>query len=116
MISLVTSPTSPYYSPNTRVILITPPPVNRAQRPEDTTRDNVNSRAYARQVVRVGEEVDVPVVDAWTLFWDWAEEKEEALAPLLADGLHLSPQGYKVRYYQMRGEFLHPNAGSQSTP
>lgn len=96
IISLVTSPTSPYYSPETRVILITPPPVNLAQGPQFSNRNNVNTKAYASQAVRVAEEMNVPVVDVWSLFWKWGKGEETALAPLFTDGLHLTAEGYKV--------------------
>jgi len=98
IISMVTSPTSPYYSPHTRIILITPPPVNPNQRPEDplTTRNNVNTEAYARRVVDVAEETEVEVVDAWKLFWEKVDGKEERLAPYLSDGLHLTAAGYEA--------------------
>ena len=95
-ISMVTSPTSPYYSPHTRIILITPPPVNPNQRPEDPTRNNVNTEAYARRVVDVAKETEVEVVDVWGLFWEKADGKEEGLAPYLSDGLHLTADGYGV--------------------
>src|ERR1700733_5836459 len=93
---MVTSPTSPYYSPHTRIILITPPPVNPNQRPEDPTRNNVNTEAYARRVVDVAKETEVEVVDVWGLLWEKADSKEERLAPYLSDGLHLTAAGYEV--------------------
>ncbi|KAF8295430.1 SGNH hydrolase [Clavulina sp. PMI_390] len=109
-ISFVTSPTSPYHSPSTRIILITPPPVNPKQRgtapghePGSTwdTRNNAQTKAYAEAVKRVGNECDVPVVDAWALFWAYASENEENLTPLLSDGLHLTAEGYGMVYAEL---------------
>lgn len=110
-ISLVTSPTSPYYSPDTRVVLITPPPVYVHQRPGQPwdDRNNVNTKAYADQVIRVGEETGVPVVDVWTKFWEYADGKEEKLKPLLTDGLHLTSDGYSVCHaFPRKTPFLSP--------
>lgn len=118
-ISLVQSPTSPYYSPNTRVVLITPPPIFVNQRPGEPwdTRNNVNTKAYADQVLRVGEETGVPVLDAWSLFWKYAGEEEERLRPLLSDGLHLSSNGYKVRsfsgLFSVNDRFTHQSFHSE---
>jgi lysophospholipase L1-like esterase len=97
-ISMITSPTSPYYSPHTRIILITPPPVNPNQRPEEpwATRNNVNTKAYAQQVLRVGEETGVEVLDAWELLWEKVDGMEERLTPYLSDGLHLTAAAYEV--------------------
>lgn len=38
----------------------------------------------------------MPVLDVWTKFWNYAGGVEENLRPLLSDGLHLTPAGYKV--------------------
>lgn len=105
---MVTSPTSPYYSPHTRVILITPPPVNPNQRPGEpwTTRNNVSTKAYAKQVLRVGEETGVEVVDAWEVLWGKADGKEEWLAPYLSDGLHLTAAGYEVGLTNLNAEMI----------
>jgi len=102
-ISMITSSTSPYYSPCTRIFLITPPPVNPNQRPEEpwTTRNNENTKAYAQQVLRVGEETGVDVVDAWELLWTKAHGKEDRLVPYLSDGLHLTATGYEVVFVEL---------------
>ncbi|KAF8305045.1 SGNH hydrolase [Clavulina sp. PMI_390] len=109
-VSLVTSPTSPYHSPSTRILLITPPPVNPKQRgsfpgqePGSTwdSRNNVQTKAYAEAVRRVGSECDIPVVDVWTLLWKYADGDEEKLAPLLFDGLHLNEKGYGMVYDEL---------------
>ena len=113
-ISMVTSPTSPYYSPHTRIILITPPPVNPNQQPEApwATRNNVSTKAYARQMLRVGEETGVEVVDAWELFWAKADGKEEWLTPYLSDGLHLTAAGYEVSPASLTNVNVAENLGS----
>jgi len=96
MASMIRSPTSPYYSPRTRIILLTPPPVNPSQSPQGLNRTPEHARKYADGVKSIGEELDLPVVDVWSLFWGKAGEQEEGLMPLLSDGLHLTKEGYKV--------------------
>ena len=106
LISLVTSPTSPYYSPDTKILLITPPPVNTLQRgadlrsrdpPKELDREFKVTEAYAQAVRDVGREVGVPVVDVFQAIWSAAGQKEEELAKFLGDGLHLNGAGYEVR-------------------
>ena len=110
MIHLVRDPDSEWYSPETRIILIAPPPVNAAQwlqflrteaaNPRDTVdRSLEGSKIYANAVKEVATQEQVPVVDLWTLFWEAAGEKEDNLPDLLSDGLHLNERGFKVRSY-----------------
>lgn len=95
-VKLVTDPTSTYHSPKTRVILLTPPPVNLNQRPTDNERDLGRTKEYAEMVIALGKELSLPVVDVWAAFWQAAGEEENGLAPLLSDGLHLTADGYQV--------------------
>ncbi|KFY70792.1 hypothetical protein V498_10215, partial [Pseudogymnoascus sp. VKM F-4517 (FW-2822)] len=113
---------------NPRIILITTPPVDEYQRPEETRADGQvdrgrcaeNSRAYARVGKEVGEELiakgrPVVICDLWTAMMTragWTGEgvlagslkasKNPALAEMLYDGLHFNPAGYKVLYDEMR--------------
>lgn len=105
LVRKVTSPSSPHYSPVTRIILITPPPVNTHQRAADlATRDPPKlldrefevTRQYAEAVKDVGRKEQVPVVDMWTLLWDASGHVEENLSEFLEDGLHLNVKGYEV--------------------
>ena len=92
---MVKSPTSAYYSPETRIILITPPPVNTKQ--WGTDRVFESTRSYAVAVKEVGERENVPVADIWTQMFDGAGRSEEGCAKYLYDGLHLNSDGYNVR-------------------
>jgi len=94
LVNMVKSPASAYYSPDTRIILITPPPVNTYQ----WTKNRVFSEAksYAEAVKEVGVEVGVPVADVWTEIWDAAGHDERACERFLCDGLHLNAAGYKI--------------------
>ncbi|KAI0317859.1 SGNH hydrolase-type esterase domain-containing protein [Amylostereum chailletii] len=106
MIHLVTSPSSAHHSPQTKIILLTPPPINTIQRGADlASRDPPKeldrlfgvTRAYADAVRELGKTEGVPVVDAWTKLWEAAAKEEGNLGGFLTDGLHLNERGYKVR-------------------
>ncbi|KFY10645.1 hypothetical protein V491_07555 [Pseudogymnoascus sp. VKM F-3775] len=113
---------------NPRIILVTTPPVDEYQRPEETRpngqvdrgRCAENSKAYAQVGKEVGEELiakgrPVVVCDLWAAMMaraGWTGEGElpgslktdrnPALAEMLYDGLHFNPVGYKVLYDEMR--------------
>ncbi|KAG2147129.1 SGNH hydrolase-type esterase domain-containing protein [Suillus cothurnatus] len=95
IIQMVKSPTSAYYSPETRIILITPPPVNTKQW-DSTSRAFETTRSYAGAVREVGEKENVPVADVWTKIFDAAGRSEEACEKYLSDGLHLTSDGYNI--------------------
>ncbi|KAG2157410.1 SGNH hydrolase-type esterase domain-containing protein [Suillus clintonianus] len=97
LIQMVKSPTSAYYSPETRIILITPPPVNTKQwsKPE-SPRVFETTRSYAAAVKEVGEQENVPVADIWTQMFDGAGRREEGCEIYLTDGLHLNSDGYNI--------------------
>lgn len=102
---MIKSPTSPYYSPTTRIILITPPPVNTYQRradlesqvpPRSLDRGFEVTKAYAESVREVARSEDVALVDAWSALWKAAGEDERSLSKFLKDGVHLNAEGYRV--------------------
>ena len=106
LVRTVTAPDSPRYCPETRVLLLTPPPLSetmwaRRQAAKDPPRvlDRrfTVTRAYADAAREVAAEEGVHVVDVWSAIWKKAGEKEEGLAEYLSDGLHLTANGYKVR-------------------
>ncbi|KAJ7940803.1 SGNH hydrolase-type esterase domain-containing protein [Mycena leptocephala] len=107
MVHLVQSAESPYYSPFTKIILITPPPVNTHQRVADlASRDPPleldrlfdTTKQYAEGVKEAAAASKVAAVDVWTVIWKAVGENEEALARYLSDGLHLNADGYTVMY------------------
>lgn len=106
---MICSPSSPYHSPETALLLITPPPINvpawhtviSGNRPElaglSPDRNEENTRIYAEAVKQVGVEESVPVADAWSAMMAKATEiGESGLERLLYDGLHPSAEGYRV--------------------
>ncbi|KAJ7694204.1 SGNH hydrolase-type esterase domain-containing protein [Mycena rosella] len=102
LVNLVQSPESPYYSPSTRVILITPPPLNSHQRPARdppvADRTFEITKEYAEGVKEAAAATKVSVVDVWTAIWKAAGENEASMSAYLSDGLHLKPEGYAVVY------------------
>ncbi|KAJ7363937.1 SGNH hydrolase-type esterase domain-containing protein [Mycena albidolilacea] len=76
MVHLVHFPESPYYSPSTKIILITLPPVN-------THQQGVKAAAAASKVA---------AVDVWTAIWNAASQDEQALSRYLSDGRTVTRQ------------------------
>ncbi|KAI0781317.1 SGNH hydrolase [Trametes elegans] len=111
LVRAVRAPDSPRYSPDTRVLLVTPPPVetrrwgrlyaelyNPAADPNKPNRSLEVSGVYAEAMKEVGQKEGVPVIDVWRKLWDTAGRVEEKLEPFLLDGLHLTASGYEVVY------------------
>ena len=98
MVRAIKAPESPWYSPETKLLLITPPPIHVASMREDVQfqRTFDVTRGYAEEVKRVGKAEGVPVVDAWTRVWEAAGQSTEAVKVFLTDGLHLNKAGYEV--------------------
>jgi isoamyl acetate esterase len=102
---MVTDPSSAWYSPDTRIIIITAPPVNTHQwrvhqeektPPQGLDRDFEVTRSYAEAAKHVAKTENVPVLDLWSLFWHACGEREERLDEYLYDGLHCNEKGYAV--------------------
>jgi len=63
-----------------------------------------NTRRYADECLRLGEELGIPCVDAFELIMsaakkeakDKGQDEEKVLSGYFWDGLHLSEKGYKV--------------------
>lgn len=101
---------------NPRVIIITPPPVNEHQffDMDDPSRRASNTKLYAEAAREVAGSLGVPVADIWTRFMEaagWQEgqpllgsrdvPKSEKLQSFLTDGLHLTPDGYRIVYEEV---------------
>lgn len=105
---MVRSPSSEYYSPKTRILLISNPPVNTYQRgadlasrdpPVECDREFELTKLYAEAVIKTAKEEGVASADVWTVVWEAAGKDERALSAYLVDGLHLNAEGYRVRGY-----------------
>lgn len=80
--AMVRDPKSEWYSPDTRVVLISPPPIIEEERLKGQMarwkefgsegpaplldRDAENTHKYAEAVVAVGKETGIPTVDLWS--------------------------------------------------
>ncbi|KAF3041729.1 hypothetical protein E8E12_007727 [Didymella heteroderae] len=113
-----------------RVLLVTPPPIDEWgfdhwDEPGRTARKAATARQYAERVRKVGEEMDVAVADLWSACMEEATvgrnaslatergvepvmpgdkraERNDVLARLLYDGLHLSGDGYRLMYQKVK--------------
>ncbi|KAG5647864.1 hypothetical protein DXG03_007788 [Asterophora parasitica] len=117
-IDLVHSPNSPHYSPTTRIILISPPPVNADMRradvesrnpPQKLDRDFEYTRKYAQAVREVAKDKNVGFTDVWTVLYEAAGKDEESLRKYLTDGLHLNRDGYQDGLYDVAWSEIHEN-------
>ena len=106
LIHMVTDAESSYYSPETKIILITPPPVNTHQwgaykaskePPDQLDRHFETTKTYAEAVKDVAKKEGVQACDIWTAMWKAAGEVEEELKRFMTDGLHLNADGYQVK-------------------
>uniref|UniRef100_A0A0W0F936 SGNH hydrolase-type esterase domain-containing protein n=1 Tax=Moniliophthora roreri TaxID=221103 RepID=A0A0W0F936_MONRR len=107
MVNMVQSPKSEYYLAETKIILVTPPPVNEFQRKEDPESRSPpreldrlfdTTKEYAEAVKDVAREEEVAVVDIWSALWDASGHEQAQLSRYLNDGLHLNAAGYAVMY------------------
>lgn len=93
LLALVRSPESQYYSPDTHIVLITPPPIDQTLWGD---RKLENTQKYAEVVKRVGKELGIPVVDSFTGIMNAAGNDVTKIVDFTTDGLHLNAPGYKV--------------------
>ncbi|KAJ2473723.1 isoamyl acetate-hydrolyzing esterase [Coemansia sp. RSA 2322] len=73
LLSLVRSPDSDFYSPYTRILLITPPPLGDRMHKDAMQRKglppvyaNNSTRLYAQAVLDLSRELELPCVDLWS--------------------------------------------------
>lgn len=112
---MIKSPSSEHYSPETQILLITPPPVNTYQRGADLAsrvpplaldREFDITKAYADAVKDVGQSEGVLVLDVWTAIFEAAGRDEKQLENFLEDGLHLNAAGYTASELYHLNNFL----------
>ncbi|KAJ9218333.1 hypothetical protein DTO166G4_199 [Paecilomyces variotii] len=105
-----------------KILLLTAPPINEHQLVgfdarkgfSSPSRTAGNTKLYADACREVGSSLGIPVVDIWTAFMKaagWQEGQplvgsrdlpnNEILASLLSDGLHFTPEGYKIMYNEV---------------
>ena len=62
LVRLVKDPKSTYYSPDTKIVMITPPPIIGALQ---QTRNPANTKQYVEGCLEVGTQENVPVVNLY---------------------------------------------------
>lgn len=100
---------------DTKPILIVPAPVDEWQL-GGGDRNTITTAVYADACREVGIELNLPVLDLWTIFmlkagWTQGQQgplvgskaapKNEVLDALLSDGLHFTPAGYKLVFDEL---------------
>ncbi|OCB89697.1 SGNH hydrolase [Sanghuangporus baumii] len=110
LVNMVRDPSSEWFSSETKLFLITPPPfnvhqwvagTNSAGVPHERDRDFKVTAEYAQKVREVGASEKIPVVDVWRALWNIAGQTERGLTKYLSDGLHLTGEGYSVGTKQL---------------
>lgn len=106
ILDMLRLPSSPWHSPTTQLVLLTPPPVDDTTRNAELAsrvparvpdRDAERTRLFAEAVKDVGREGKVPVVDVWGRIMQFARDNEGGrLDKYLSDGLHLTAEGYRI--------------------
>jgi lysophospholipase L1-like esterase len=99
MINVIKDPNSPYHSPETRILLITPPPVEEEARMKHKgfkDRKSEITAKYAQACVDLANELNVPVLNSWKLMTDKVTTTNMTLNDLLSDGIHFSSLGNEV--------------------
>ncbi|KAK2656764.1 hypothetical protein Ddye_009816 [Dipteronia dyeriana] len=86
-------------SAKTRIIIISPPPVNEHQIREtlsdtipDGSRTNEGCRIYSEACLKLCHEMDVKCIDLWTAM----QQRDDWLTACFTDGIHLSSEGSKI--------------------
>ncbi|CAI2162387.1 14445_t:CDS:2 [Funneliformis geosporum] len=107
MIKIIKDSDSPYYSPDTRILLIAPPPLFEKDWEKFQEREGKilprkleTTAKYAQTCVDLANELNIPVLNAWKLFMDKSTktltENNHSLSDFFVDGLHLSNLGNEV--------------------
>ncbi|GAA6056340.1 hypothetical protein JCM3770_000678 [Rhodotorula araucariae] len=106
ILDMLRLPTSPWYAPETQLVLLTPPPVDDTIRNTELAsrsparvpdRDAERTRLFAEAVQDVGRAGAVPVVDVWGRIMQFARDNDGGkLDRYLSDGLHLTAEGYRI--------------------
>ncbi|RDX76812.1 GDSL esterase/lipase CPRD49, partial [Mucuna pruriens] len=86
-------------SKKTRIIFLSPPPINEAQMHEmlstllgQSRRTNESGRIYSEACLEVCREMNVKAIDLWSAL----QQRHDWLDVCFTDGIHLSPEGSKI--------------------
>lgn len=135
LVNRVRCPNSPWYSPQTRIVIVSCPPVcvedrhaaqiakwkefgSKGVQPWPD-RNYANTKKYAMAAIDVAREMGVPGLDVHGLIVKAAgSEKQEDLSRFFYDGLHLNPDGYAVMFEGLKTLILDnwPEMDPESMP
>ncbi|CAB4473795.1 SGNH hydrolase [Rhizophagus irregularis] len=104
MINIIKDPDSPYHSPETRILLVTPPPLNEEARVKHKglkDRKSDVTAKYAQACVDLANELNVPVLNLWKLMTDKVTLTNVTLNDLLSDGIHFSSFGNETLFHEL---------------
>ncbi|GBC06828.1 hypothetical protein RclHR1_07070010 [Rhizophagus clarus] len=104
MINVIKDPDSPYHSSETRMLLITPPPIDEEallKHRGKIDRKSEISAKYAQTCVDLANELNVPVLNSWKLITDKVTLNNVALNDFLRDGLHFSSLGNETLFHEI---------------
>ncbi|KAJ1916622.1 isoamyl acetate-hydrolyzing esterase [Mycoemilia scoparia] len=113
MVDLIKNQDSPYYSPDTKIILIGPPPVNdkqfakhRAELGKTPNRFNNVVKEYSDALIDLGKSLNLPTIDLWSKITMasqnlYGQEKDQdgndpGLDNFFTDGIHLNYLGNSI--------------------
>lgn len=135
LVNRVQCPNSKWYSPQTRVVLVSCPPVvvqdrhaaqmkkwkefgAKGEHPWPDRKPEL-TKEYAKAAVEVGREMKVPTLDVYDALVKAAGSEEQGdLARFLYDGLHLNAEGYEVVFESLKTLILDnwPEMDPESLP
>ncbi|PIA16826.1 SGNH hydrolase [Coemansia reversa NRRL 1564] len=116
MVALLHDPGSVYYSPDTHILFITPPPISDRMWEKDcklhkikVDRKNAVTKTYADTVITVAKELDLPYVDIWSAIESAVHNNTDSTSKVaddldggyekyLNDGLHLTDKGNELLF------------------
>ncbi|PVU90078.1 hypothetical protein BB559_004803 [Furculomyces boomerangus] len=120
MVNHIKDPASEYYMPETKVILITPPPICEAMWGAKllelgyptTNRTNERAKMYADALIEVGETLNVPVINLWKEFMQKIEELRSNHDPNNpTENFENNIESGKFGFDRFLYDGLHPNSG-----
>ncbi|KAJ9096028.1 hypothetical protein QFC21_005392 [Naganishia friedmannii] len=110
MLELFLDPTSDFYLPGVRIVLLTPPPVVVSMMPKEDAATVAldHTRQYKDACLSIGQKWSresggkVQVLDCWKAVSEAAGgEDDDLLRPFFVDGVHLTSKAYRVLFDEL---------------
>ncbi|KAF8920448.1 hypothetical protein BGZ58_004388 [Dissophora ornata] len=127
LIEMVHNPNSTTYSPQTKIIVICPPPIDetrwaayRQWQGQAMDRNKDVTRQYSETCLKIGQEYEaknsvqssphhcqVNVIDTWGVMSKRIESGQQSLRDYLSDGVHLTAKGNNLIFEQIMNVVRH---------